>query len=525
LLGWLFPRNPVWGKVRPGLETWTAILAFAPVVGWLGNPAWWRETLPRLAHYYTLNTERRGSLPDIQILYWGQAYEYSLPWPNAWVLIAITVPAGILLAAILGLLATIPRMRYDRIPAYFLLHLVTLPVLRMLPTPAHDGVRLFLPTFFFLAAFAGWGIMAVADLLTAVFVPRFLARAVVLTVVLGPAAYQVARIHPYELSYYSEWIGGPRGAWQKGFELTYWYDAFNGRVLEELNRAFPPNAEVDQLNDLSVSMVFSEHQSLGHIRPDIRLVARNPNEFPYVWLMTQDSKANSLTRLLFAMRPWYADEPAQLAGLRTITVSNPVTVSRALALQLFLDAPDRSGPEPPAAPTWVRRYIPILRRFWGDGLTRVSRLTLNQDIVNWARSDPKGFRDAAVALSRTPNDGVVEKSDAQRLDQLATHFPEAKLANYKRMLLNRLRSIRPESIVEAAEILTNRLDDVIAVMTRYGYTDPASVGGYLDRGLPSPIVPTQSSAAHFGPGIAGSKNEPARSIEIVMSGREDLGNR
>jgi hypothetical protein len=99
----------------------------------------------------------------------------------------------------------------------------------------------------------------------------------------------------------------------------------------------------------------------------------------------------------------------------------------------------------------------------------------------------------------------VENPDAERLDQLATRFPEAKLANYKRMLLNRLRSIRPESIVEAAEILTGRLDDVIAVMTRYGYTDPASVGGYLDRDLPSPIVPTQSSAAHFGPGIAGSK--------------------
>ena len=60
LLGRVFPASPVWGVERPALETWTAILAFAPVVGWLGNPAWWRETLPRLAHYYTLNTNRRG---------------------------------------------------------------------------------------------------------------------------------------------------------------------------------------------------------------------------------------------------------------------------------------------------------------------------------------------------------------------------------------------------------------------------------------------------------------------------------
>ena len=56
----VFPKHPVWGVERPALETWTAILAFAPLVGWLGNPAWWRETLPRLAHYYMLNTDRRG---------------------------------------------------------------------------------------------------------------------------------------------------------------------------------------------------------------------------------------------------------------------------------------------------------------------------------------------------------------------------------------------------------------------------------------------------------------------------------
>ena len=34
---------------------------------------------------------------------------------------------------------------------------------------------------------------------------------------------------PYELSYYNELVGGPRGAWERGFELTYWYDAFTDR--------------------------------------------------------------------------------------------------------------------------------------------------------------------------------------------------------------------------------------------------------------------------------------------------------
>ena len=53
--------------------------------------------------------------------------------------------------------------------------------------------------------------------------------------VLAPAAWQLIRVHPFELSYYNELIGGPRGAWRRGFELAYWYDAFNDQTLAEMN--------------------------------------------------------------------------------------------------------------------------------------------------------------------------------------------------------------------------------------------------------------------------------------------------
>ena len=192
-----FPKSRFWGTERPALEIWTAILAFAPVVGWLGNPAWWRETLPRLAHYYTLSNQRRGALPDIQIIYFGQIYEYSLPWHNAWVLMGITVPAAILGAAAIGLLWALRRIRRDRLPLYFLIHLLTLPVIRMFETPAHDGVRLFLPTFFFLAAFAGWGTIWLADALARrARAPVGLLRLAVSGVVVGSAAARLDRRSP-----------------------------------------------------------------------------------------------------------------------------------------------------------------------------------------------------------------------------------------------------------------------------------------------------------------------------------------
>jgi len=491
LLGRLFPRHKVWGAERPALETWTAILAFAPAVGWLGNPAWWRETLPRLAHYYTLSVSgRRGALPDIQVMYFGQVYEYSLPWHNAWVLIGITVPAAILGAAVIGLLWAMGQIHRDRLPFFFLIHFLTLPVIRMLDTPAHDGVRLFLPAFFFLAAFAGWGAVWLADALARlVRLPAGFMRMAVTALVLGSAASALVRIHPYELSYYNELIGGPRAAWARGFELSYWYDAFNGPVLAELNRRFPSHADVDFLNILTDTsgIVFQEYQSLGALRGDIRLVSRRDDRFPYVWLLTQDSKATAFTRLLFAMRPWYTSEPRQLGGARVMSVADPVAVSRAWALQVLLDTADRSGDNPPAAPLWVRDHAPWLARFWGDGLKKARRLALNQTILEWSRSDPEGLLAAArhIAANR-PLEG---HKDAKRLTALLpteTTKEDKKIPNY---FIRKLLQVRPEALVEAIQMLNTHRDEVVRVMTRYSYTDPPTIGGYLDRDLPNPNIP------------------------------------
>jgi 4-amino-4-deoxy-L-arabinose transferase-like glycosyltransferase len=489
LLARVFPGSKIWGVERPALETWTAILAFAPVVGWLGNPAWWRETLPRLAHYYTLSNNRRGALPDIQIIYFGQTYEYSLPWHNAWVLLGITVPATILLVGAIGIVWALGQIRRDRLPLYFLVHFLTFPLLRMLPTPAHDGVRLFLPTFFFLAAFAGWGTVALArDFSRRVRLPAPVAVSVLAALVLAPAAIDLARIHPFELSYYNALIGGPRGAWHRGFELTYWFDAFNGQAIEELNHKLPPGAEVDFPNELTNPMTFQELQGLGALRGDIRLgnnVQRDSRQYDrlaYVWLQTQDSKATAFSRLLFAMRPWYASEPRQLDGLRVATVADPVAVSRAWALELLLDAADRSRPDPPAAPAWVRAHVPILSRFWGDGLTRVHRLTLNQDILDWARGDPHGLLEAARYLAA--HGGPGNDPAARRLVKLVTSDPTQKAVEIRQFFLDRLLKARPEGLVEGVQILLHHPEAVVAVMTRYGYTDPRQIGGFLDRDLP-----------------------------------------
>jgi 4-amino-4-deoxy-L-arabinose transferase-like glycosyltransferase len=500
-----FPRHPVWGAERPALETWTAVLAFAPVIGWLGNPAWWRETLPRLAHYYQISADRELALPPIRIIYLGEVYTFSLPWHNAWVLIAVTVPVGILLASVVGLVWSLGRSwkLRDALPWYFALHLTFLPILRMLPTPAHDGVRLFLPTFFFLAAFAGWGMVAIGDGLAnlsrrvGLALPfsqegrqgkpyptgnRLACRGLVAALVIGPAAWQLALIHPFELSYYNELIGGPRGAWRRGFELSYWYEAFDGRALADLNRELPRGAAVDFLEpDLISTPSLACLQELGALRGDVVLGAPDAEKFPYGWMLTHDSKATPRTRLMFVMTPFYAFRPAQLDGLRVVTVVPPDAVARAWAL----DTLTRGVGEVEAvlAPAWVRDspWFRPLARFWGEGLTNGPPLAVDGRIFAWARTDPEGLRTAARTIAaRAP---IEPNSGAARLraylDRRVGDLPEDRL-DWRTMYV--LRN-RPEALPEAVEILIKHRDAVRSVLLRGGYTDEGSIGGFLDRDL------------------------------------------
>lgn len=489
LLGRVYRGSLVWGQERPAIETWTAILAFAPVVSWLGNPAWWRETLPRLAHYYMLNTDRRGSLPDIWILYLGELYEFSLPWHNGWVLIAVVTPLAIVLAALAGMIYAIRVVRQDRIPLYFLVHFLTWPILRMLPTPAHDGVRLLLPAFFFMAGLAGWGTVWVADGLARRLSVRLVwTRSVLAGLVLLTSAWQLVKVHPFELSYYNELIGGPKGAREKGFELAYWYDAFNPSAIAAINELLPPGAAVSFFTGKVEAPTFSELQSLGALRGDIDLGMKDSSKFPYGWLLTQDAKASSQSRLLFAMKPFYSLAPAQLDRLRVASVADPLAVSRAVALNLLASGSSEPAPRV-EIPEWVRRSAPWLGRFWGEGLTKAPLPQVNEPLFEWARDDPAGLRSAAQAIVAAAPAIVKEapitlSSGASALLAVLTRFdsqgsPDGRIP--ARRFANQLLEIRPEALTEAIEILISRPEDVRTVLTRFAYTDADAIGGYLDQ--------------------------------------------
>lgn len=471
--GRLFPQSPLWGTTRPALELLASLLAFGPVVGWLGNPAWWRETFPRLAHYYLLNTNRAGSLPDIRIYYWGETYLYSLPWHNAWVLLAITVPVSLLIPAFIGLLRGVVMSPKDRLPIYLGIQLITLPVFRMLNTPAHDGVRLYLPTFFFLAAFAGLGAGWASSLSTRNLrsprAPRFVYPLLYLAVI-GPAAIALIRIHPYELSYYNEVVGGPAGAWRKGFEISYWYDAFNPVFLSELNRELPPGAAITPPNTYSEVPTFSELQTLGMLRSDLRIGDTRADQFPHKWLLTHDSKADGYSKLLFTLRPRYALKPPPFKGLPIASVADPSQAALAWALELLADRKPGGKPRisQGQAPDWISRVFPPAARLWGDGIVRPPAPRPNEEILRWARTDGPGLIRAAEILASSTDPQTAAEKDPE-----AFRLLRAIDSSFGRDSLLYLLQFNPSALPLAARLLAEQPDAFRAILTKPGYSDPS----------------------------------------------------
>jgi hypothetical protein len=235
----LFRRWACW---RGGL----LVLLVSPVVMFALCPMWWPDPLRGVAYFRTVF--RAEEIWKIEVYYLGRTYIAGvnpIPWHNGWVLLAVTTPPWTLALV----LASVPQWlrTRDASAGLWLMGAALLPLLRMLPgTPAHDGVRLMLPSIFCLAPLAGLGFVHLVDWfrLSAAATQRPVSRCalVILLLAAGPAA--VASMHPCEMSYYSELVGGLSGATRLGFEVSYWYDALTPGALAELQQHLPRGARV-----------------------------------------------------------------------------------------------------------------------------------------------------------------------------------------------------------------------------------------------------------------------------------------
>jgi hypothetical protein len=147
------------------------------------------------------------------------------------------------------------------------INFLTWMVLRMFPfLPAHDGLRQLVPSFFFMPVLAGHGAYLLAGSSRRAL--RWAGRGLIVGCI-ATAGWSTVQIHPFELSYYNELIGGPKGAKAAGMESTYFWDAATSEVLGWMNDHLPNGSTVVIFPPPNIH-TFDWEQRWGRLRPDLR---------------------------------------------------------------------------------------------------------------------------------------------------------------------------------------------------------------------------------------------------------------
>jgi hypothetical protein len=204
------------------VAAWAMVGLVVFVAGW---PWLWYDSADRLWGYLRTGVERS----PIFVQYFGRVYrDRDVPWHYPWLYFAATVPIGLQLLGICGLIRAWLTRRGDGSSIVLAGAIFFLLVIFSTNVPVYDGERLFLPVFPLWAILVGQGFAAVWEAIGG----RVL-RIGLLALVLAQS-YGVLMTHPFGLSYYNVLVGGLPGAERLGLELTYWGDAVDGILLDRL---------------------------------------------------------------------------------------------------------------------------------------------------------------------------------------------------------------------------------------------------------------------------------------------------
>ena len=267
-----------------------AAVFLSPMILVLLYPYLWHFTAPKILEFINASITR----PSFGTLFYNKIYSTShLPWYYSFFMLGVSIPLSILFSVVSGVIASVQKFRSSpghSLPVFCALFLLILPL--MPGAVIHDGVRLLLPVFPFLAILAGVGFDALVKIFSAIIKGqgRETAGAKIISLsamslILVPAFFSLLAIHPFELSYYNILVGGVRGADQKGLEVTYLQEVINPAFLIQVNQSLPPGAT---LNGTMSQFLLVEYQARGMLRKDIRLV-KGPDSDYYLILMRKSS--------------------------------------------------------------------------------------------------------------------------------------------------------------------------------------------------------------------------------------------
>lgn len=287
----------------------------SPLVMVATNPYLWYNTPIRFLEFLYEGLAR-GYRPETNytIFFFHKHYASStVPRYYPFFMTAVTIPETILFLSLIGVLAFWWMKSQRQIIVLFFSNAAFVLAMGLLPGAVlHDVNRLMLPVLPYIAGLAGCGFFFLVRLLNeqsrkiAVLQKMKHLRPKLVGVfsllLLFPAALDLVVYHPYELSYYNRLVGGIRGAYERGLEVTYFMEAFTPGFLDYLNRSLPPNVVVDA--GIS-NFMFAYYQKESRLRSDIRFTDETDAE--YLILLTRQSTFEEGAHFLLEnVRPYNA---------------------------------------------------------------------------------------------------------------------------------------------------------------------------------------------------------------------------
>lgn len=280
-----------------------SMVFLSPIVMIGCQPYLWHQTLPRLATFLYDSVSRGYRWEtDFPIFFFHQIYRSStVPWYYPFFMTLVMIPETFLGLFLAGFIAMAWMKTQREVMVLFLLNAGSVLAMGLFPGAVlHDVNRLTLPALPFLTSLASCGfffltckvtaICGTTDTLQRIRHLRLKLTAALLLLALFPPALDVIHYHPYELSYYNRLVGGIRGAYQKGLEVTYLMEALTPKFLRLLNQRLPPHAAISgsgRADTTHYNYMFEYYQKEKGLRPDIRIT--NPMAFDYYILLNRHS--------------------------------------------------------------------------------------------------------------------------------------------------------------------------------------------------------------------------------------------
>jgi len=292
-----------------------SMIFISPLVMIACQPYLWKQPFVGILTFLYEGVSR-GYRPETNftIFFYNQLlFSNELPRYYPFFITAVTTPETILFLCLAGIVSIFFLKAQRDAIMLFLVSAIFIPAMSLLPGAVlHDGMRQLLSALPFLAALAGCGFLFLTESLTRwsqsiaalqrISHLRVKLAALVFFLALFPAAVNLWTYHPYQLSYYNRLVGGLRGAYRHGLEVTYFMEAFTPDLLRHLNEKLPSKAVV---NASFANFMFEYYQNEKRLRPDIRITDKK--DFDYYILLNRKSAFGEKDWAFLATKPYIYD--------------------------------------------------------------------------------------------------------------------------------------------------------------------------------------------------------------------------